>query len=357
MKSSFILALAGLASRALAEVWPEDMVQPLHFVGGDGGDPFSFVADDGVTVDKIRVFRKNSLVGLRVEFSDGRIETIGNNDRESKEYKFDAALSEHITAMSLWGNGVGTRTGRIRFETNTGGVFDFGQNTDGQSEFPIEVGSGILIGLEGRAAKEIDNMAAVFLRPMVKVFYDDVVYKDFDARAGLEVKSLDEQVAKFDGVNVTHTFKSERVFDSTRSFSKTFSSTLGFGAKYVTGVPEVAQVELSTQWSMTAASEHTETERFQRNIGWSVTVPLDSPEDSSLCTAKISEGKLDLEWTGTLNLIVDAGDGVEGRHWRGPARGRMTNIDSSRTEAVCKKLSETTKRAYIGGGSARAAAY
>ncbi|KXJ86549.1 hypothetical protein Micbo1qcDRAFT_179807 [Microdochium bolleyi] len=378
MKFSLV-ALAGLAAQALAASWPDTMIQPLHFVGGDGGDDFSFVGADGVTVSKIRVFRKNSLVGLRVDFSDGTSQSIGNTDRESKEYKFDAARSEHIKAMSLWGNGVGTRTGRIRFETSTGGVFDFGQDTTGQSEFPIEVGSGILIGIEGKAAKEIDNMAGVFLKPMIKVFYDQVEYSNFDARAGLVVKSLDEQVARFGEVNVTHTFKSERTFASSRTWSKSFSSTLGAGATFTAGVPEVGQVALSTQWSITESSDHSETETFTRNIGWSVTVRVEKEEDSALCTAKISEGKLDLEWTGRLNMIVDAGQGVAGETWQGPARGRVTNIDSSRTEAVCRPLNEIeavpsasavpappaaspappaaapAKRGYVGGGSRRVA--
>jgi len=363
-----LATLAAFASSAIAAQWPEDMVNSLHFVGGDGGDDFSFIAEDGVTVDTIRVYKKSNLVGLRVIFSDGREEKIGNTDSQSQEYKFNAARSEHITAMSLWGNGVGTRTGRIKFETSTGGVFDFGQDTSGQSEFPIDVGSGILIGLAGKAASQIDNMAAVFLRPMIKVFYDDVKYADFDARAGLEVKSLDEQIARYEGVNVTHTFKSDRTFESSRTFSKSFSSTLGASAKFVAGVPEVSQVEVSTSWSITDASEHAETEKWTRNVGWSVVIPMDSPDDDAQCTAKISEGKLDLEWTGMLNMIVDAGDGVAGRTWRGPARGRITNIDSSRAEAACTRLTELgqpsqssaapqatapAKRSYFGGGSLR----
>lgn len=86
------------------------------------------------------------------------------------------------------------------------------------------------------------------------------------------------------------------------------------------------------------------------------------------CTAKLSEGKLDLEWTGMLNMIVDAGDGVAGRTWRGPARGRISNIDSSRTEAACTRLIDLAKpsqssvaaqptapakRSHLGGGSLR----
>ncbi|KAJ1323324.1 hypothetical protein MN608_11473 [Microdochium nivale] len=372
MKWSIAAMVGGFAARVLCAPWPADLIARKHYVGGSGGNDFSFIAEEGETVDRIRIYKSGNLVGLRIYFSDGTENAIGNTDAESKEYKFDPSVSEQIKTLSLWGNGVGTRSGRIKFETTNGGSFDWGQDTSGQSEYPIDIGSGILVGLEGKAEKQIDKLAFIFLAPLAKVYYDDLKYTNFDARAGLTTKSLDEQIVRYSGVNATHLFTSTRLFEGSRTFTKSISSTLGFGAKYSAGVPEVAQVELSASWSITGTLESAKTEKWQRNIGWSVTIIVDSPAKEAVCTAKISEGKLDLEWTGTLNMIFDAGDGVEGFHWKGPARGRLDNIDSSKIEASCKRLSDNmpieavpagtqpintqpgNNRTFIGGGAARA---
>lgn len=122
------------------------MLQPRHHIGGTSGAAFYTTGSDGVTVDKIRVYKKTNLVGIKTWFSDDGTAVVGREEHQSQEYTFDSARNEVVTKMSLWGNGKGTRTGRVRFETSTGGSFDWGQNTDGQSEYPMEVGSWILVG-------------------------------------------------------------------------------------------------------------------------------------------------------------------------------------------------------------------
>ncbi len=58
---------------------------------------------------------------------------------------------ECFTSLSLWGNGEGTRLGAIKFTTNQGVQFFAKMTSWGlKTEYPINIGSGFCLGVEGR---------------------------------------------------------------------------------------------------------------------------------------------------------------------------------------------------------------
>ncbi|KXJ88100.1 hypothetical protein Micbo1qcDRAFT_207375 [Microdochium bolleyi] len=353
----FIYALMATAASIVSASWPDDMLQSRHHIGGQGGAKFWTIGAEGVTVDRIRVYKKDSLVGIKTWFSDGGVSLVGSEDYTSHEYTFDSAKNEVITKMTLWGNGKGTRTGRLYFETSTGGKFDWGQNTDGQSEYPMNVGEGILVGWSGGAGKQIDKLSPIFLKKMLRVYYDDLKYSAFDKRDNLRTVSLDEVSFSSKDVTGGGEFKGKREFSSSASWTKTSGSTLGFGASFSAGVPEVAQVEVSTQWTISQESQTSGSKTWTRGLEWSRTPDLDVLKGTNniiSCTAEASEGTLDLDWTGTLNLVVDAGNGVAGRSWKGPARGRVSSVDVSKVHTDCKLIKKSSKREHVGSPAVRA---
>src|SRR5262245_52501423 len=101
---------------AAAAMWDQNLWAERRRIGGNGGHPFTLVAETGTVVEKIRVYRKNEgrrfLRGIRVFYSDGAEAFTGQEQDEYSEFSFEDG--ERITSMTLWGNGIGTRTGRIR---------------------------------------------------------------------------------------------------------------------------------------------------------------------------------------------------------------------------------------------------
>uniref|UniRef100_A0AAZ3SUC5 Aerolysin-like C-terminal domain-containing protein n=1 Tax=Oncorhynchus tshawytscha TaxID=74940 RepID=A0AAZ3SUC5_ONCTS len=94
-----------------------NMATTLDLIGGQGGSPFEFHSmKNGATLKKIGVAVEGSQVkAVRAELTDGKVATFGDANTFNE---FEFKLSERITKLSLWGNGVGTRLGAIKFTTS-----------------------------------------------------------------------------------------------------------------------------------------------------------------------------------------------------------------------------------------------
>ncbi|CAL8296227.1 unnamed protein product [Boreogadus saida] len=148
----------------------------LTRIGGGGGNPFSFTGrDNGATLKKIGVaVGGSSITAVRAELTDGRVQTFGRGHTFSE---FTFKPNEIITKLSLWGNGAGTRLGGIQFRTSSGNKFFEYMNDWGlKTEFSIDVGSGLCLGLEGNAGWEIDKMGFLFINDIKSSVLTDMTY-------------------------------------------------------------------------------------------------------------------------------------------------------------------------------------
>ena len=153
-----------------------NMATALHIIGGQRGSAFDFTGrDNGATLKKIGVAEAGwQIKAVRAELSDGRVETYGNA-HTFKEYTFK--LGERITKLSLWGNGAGTRLGAIKFFTSSGGEFFASMTEWGlQTEYSIDVGSGVCLGLVGRSGSDIDSMGFLFINAIKSSVLTDMTY-------------------------------------------------------------------------------------------------------------------------------------------------------------------------------------
>uniref|UniRef100_A0A8C8IXF7 Jacalin-type lectin domain-containing protein n=1 Tax=Oncorhynchus tshawytscha TaxID=74940 RepID=A0A8C8IXF7_ONCTS len=93
------------------------MATRLQLIGGGGGSSFEFHGmDNGATLKEIGVAVEGWWVkAVRAELVDRRVATFGNSHTFNE---FEFKLGERITKLSLWGNGVGTRLGAIKFTTS-----------------------------------------------------------------------------------------------------------------------------------------------------------------------------------------------------------------------------------------------
>ena len=149
---------------------------PVLIIGGQGGSSFKFYGlNNGATLKKIGVAVGGwQIKAVRAELSDGRVETFGKANT-FQEFTFE--LGERITKLSLWGNGAGTRLGGIRFWTSSGREF-FAHMTDWplKIEYSIDVGSGVCLGMEGRADTDIDSMGFLFINAIKSSVLTDMTY-------------------------------------------------------------------------------------------------------------------------------------------------------------------------------------
>ncbi|MGL5118690.1 MAG: jacalin-like lectin [Plesiomonas shigelloides] len=139
------------------------MATTLLSVGGGGGGPFSLNGlNNGSSLQKIWVWVGATQVkAVRAWLTDGREQTFGLPAGAHQEFVFQPG--ELITSMSLWGNGVDTRLGAIKFQTNHSKSFNLKMTHPGlKREYTVDVGSGLCLGIEGRYGHDIDCMGFVF---------------------------------------------------------------------------------------------------------------------------------------------------------------------------------------------------
>ncbi|KAI9926801.1 hypothetical protein ASPWEDRAFT_717301 [Aspergillus wentii DTO 134E9] len=157
----------------------------------------------------------------------------GKTAGDSKTPRF--APGERCTDLSLWANGIGTRCGRIRIYTSEGQSFDWGMH-GGKDEYPIDVGSGILVGFCGEGGSDIDRLGALFIKPIRRIV-SSVDYGQLPpGRQGIQSIELDS----YQHVNKS---SSDLNWSWRKSVSKTSSQTL-----VAVGQLHIRHVHLRGSW-------------------------------------------------------------------------------------------------------------
>ncbi|KAE8366863.1 hypothetical protein BDV27DRAFT_155496 [Aspergillus caelatus] len=141
-------------------------------VGGTGGKDFSAISTASQTIDTLHFWvgdgggQPKVLRGLQITWSDDRKSAVyGTMTDEYQSFKF--APGETIKEMQIAG---GLRADSIAFTTTSRSFFAGGQ---GGKKVTMNVGSGILVGFQGGAARDIDRLGAIFAQvqdsPTLKV--------------------------------------------------------------------------------------------------------------------------------------------------------------------------------------------
>ncbi|MBN3319646.1 AEP1 protein, partial [Atractosteus spatula] len=146
-------------------------------VGGQGGNRFYFDGqNDGATLEKIGVWVGGWQVkAVRIWLTNGEVREFGNLGSGYKEFEFEPG--EIFTSLSLWGNGAGTRLGAIKFKTSRNRQF-FVKMTEWelQTEYPMDVASGICLGVMGQAEVDIDCLGFIFMNAIESTIITNVEY-------------------------------------------------------------------------------------------------------------------------------------------------------------------------------------
>lgn len=283
---------------------------PRLTIGGNGGTGFSCYGADGKVLEKIGVWVGGwQIKALRIWRTGDEGQTFGNPGGGYREYAFEPG--ERITALSLWGNGAGTRLGAIRFTTSKGNTFDYGMTDWGRKqEYPVDVGSGVCVGLSGSAGSDIDSGCFVFLSPIAKAVLTDVAYPT------LTFDTIGVSPVALQGFQDQNTGQRDRnwVFKGSKTVTTSQSWTLTAGveayaeASVEAGIPEVGKVSEKYGWKVSASASYTRSTQEALELSWeeSGTLP---PGGSIHLQALTRSGKLpSLDYEGRMVITLKSGD-------------------------------------------------
>lgn len=297
-------------------------------IGGQGGSVFNlnkFYA--GLAIKKLEVWQGDwQLRGIRITYTDGSQQQVGGLKEDYTSFELDYINGERITYLSLYGNGAGTRCGAFHIKTNLGRDFFPKMTSWGlKTEYVTSHGGGIILGIYGKGGSDIDSLSFMMIRPIQSMTLRNVNY-DMSALATPSRKTVYE----IDLVNPSSTDSDkgfiQKSMSESRSGKWSISSTFTFGQEYKVsaGIPEVADVSVSTSWSLSVTGSY--------ESSWTESVS-DTVQIALICPANTKTkiwyyyyvGTASITMTGTMYVLVDNGES-----WTYSVTGTYDGVDDTR---------------------------
>ncbi|XP_047656464.1 aerolysin-like protein [Tachysurus fulvidraco] len=282
-------------------------------VGGQGGGPFDFNGtENGSMLKTIQVWEGTyTLRAVKVWFTDGRSEQFGKPDGILKEFTFEDG--EHFTSLSLWPIKNGSRLGAIKFKTNHSREFYASLETKSlKPEVPVDVASGICLGIKGHSGWDIDRLGFMFINTIKSAKLSNVVYPtihDVNPKVAVgEIKSMSYQ----NNTSVTQEFTIEtsKKITQVSSWSVTGKIEFTVSLEINAGIPCLAGKKLGFGLTLgvedTYASE-TSTEKMEL-FSFPVKVPPGKTMDVDIT---LGQATVDLPFTGIMKITCYNGGVLE----------------------------------------------
>ncbi|KAI9541688.1 nuclear control of ATPase messenger RNA expression protein [Dissostichus eleginoides] len=281
----------------------------LHLIGGDGGNHFSFTGENnGATLQKLGVWVEGWQVkSVKAWLTDGTSNAFGNSGGDYQEYTFNPG--ECFTSLSLWGNGAGSRLGAIKFKTNRPGEF-FAKMTDWglKTEYPMDVGSGICLGVVGRSGADIDCLGFMFLNAVQSTVLMNVNYPTMNqVIPQLNVEEIKSITYSNDtSVDQEQQIETSKKITKKSSWTVTNSMEATFSMEVSAGIPEV--IEVTTGFSFTMGTESSYNLENTEERTETMTFPGKVPAGKKVkADITIGRATTDLPYTGTVKLTCQNG--------------------------------------------------
>ncbi|KAK4149179.1 hypothetical protein C8A00DRAFT_19101 [Chaetomidium leptoderma] len=334
VSTAVLVALVGSADGAQ---WSPDLcVRPTTIGASVGGSDFTILGAAGSSVQKLRVYRNNGkegyLRGLVALFSDGSEQRAGVRKDQFSEMTFSDG--EVITGMTLWAGS--SRVGRVDITTN---MRSWGYGVDSTAKLSskaVNVGSGVLVGFQGRAGDDLDSLGAVFLKSVSTSVVDNIVFEKAGANDGLRLVTLKEGTAVWNGTDYSWNFSGSESRDISTSFSTGGSIGLSLGTTFKASVPKILESGINAGWTYGSTLGYTKNSASSSGLTWSATVALSAEKPAVSCSAMVWEGRLNVRWSGIQTVVAD------GATVSFPTSGTLTHVAYGKVEARCGPLSPPT---------------
>ncbi|XP_032834780.1 aerolysin-like protein [Petromyzon marinus] len=278
----------------------------IHTCGGQGGTDFTFDGrSNGATLEKIWVWVGGWQVKcVKAWLTNGTSAQYGSPLGSHSEFVFQPG--ELFSSLSLWGNGAGTRLGAIKFKTSKGREF-FVKMTDWglKTEYPIDIGSGICLGIVGKGGSDIDCMGFVFINSVKRSELINVTYptlhRELPKVQMEEIKSISYK--NRGSVPQTYKVETSKTVTKTSSWSIANKLEATVSISVTAGIPDV--VEVSSGFSFTVGTESTRgvenSESKTELLSFDVTVP---PGKTVAIDVNIGRAEIDLPYKGTVRMTL-----------------------------------------------------
>ncbi|MCC3568055.1 MAG: hypothetical protein JGK32_22595 [Microcoleus sp. PH2017_31_RDM_U_A] len=284
---------------------------PFHTIGGPGGTAFSWIhGTNGNLIKKLEVWVGPSQIrGIKVTLTNGQSQIFGKlEDRNAGSIEF--APGERINNLSIWGNGAGTRCGAFKMVTSKGQTFFPKMYSWGlKTEYVMDVGSGLLSGIFGRASLDIDALGFAFLLPYKGSVLKEVKYPDLDADLVATTPFMLDQVLtdNLQGAEVVQiTLSGSQKLTAHTEWSNSTAIEVAISSTVQAGIPMVADVEVGT--TVTVGNVYTYNRSTTEEVTRSVDIILRVPPGQKVKhTATTYQDKIDTRYEGRLEVIMQNG--------------------------------------------------
>jgi len=203
----------------------------------------------------------------------------------------------------------------------------------------VNVGSGVLVGFQGRAGDDLDQVAPIFLKTLSDSVVDNVVFERIGGNQGLRLVTLREGSAVWNGTDYSWNFAGSESRDTSTSFTSGSSNDLSMKTTFKASLPRVLESGIDASWGMGISASHEQKSGSTAGLSWSTTIALSAQNRAVSCSAMVWEGRLNVRWTGTQTVVAD------GATVSFPASGTLAHVAYGKVETVCRPLSAPGKRA------------
>ena len=224
------------------------------------------------------------------------------------------APGEWVTSLSLWGNGIGTRLGRVRMTTGKGQVFDEGKNTDGQTRYDAPIGGGLMIGIAGRSGDDVDMLSFIFTSARVSFMnITNVSYALTSETQGITPTTLDS--VHYTGAPTTGTdwqFGGQASRTNSNSFTQLSSTTYGASVDVTISAEFLGiggSVSAGFKWEQTNGTQTATETSTEVAVTWSESGHLASGQGLT-CTAVVQQGVISLPYSSTSYIGLTDGNNI-----------------------------------------------
>jgi hypothetical protein len=304
---------------------------PTYPIGGRSGNPYRFVGGtDGKLLQRIGVWAGHAQInGLRVWLGDDQPITLGLTWGSYKEFEFQTG--ERITALSLWRNGNNTRVTAIHFRTSLEKEFDHVMTEHSRAqEYPIDVGSGICVGVAGTVDYGIYSMAFVFLEQVACARLRNVSYPTLSADAAPITPVKLEQFRDHNRTDNPRSwsFSGSHKIATSSSWSVTVGVAVHAEMSIEASIPEVAKVGTKFGWTLSLSATHGTSRTEESSLNWQESGTLE-PGDSIDVTALTRMGHVSVPYTGEMEVTLKSGE-----TFSYPIKGHYTGVSYADVEIV-----------------------
>ncbi|KAL2164805.1 hypothetical protein VTH06DRAFT_101 [Thermothelomyces fergusii] len=348
----FVLVLLGtFVPSVSAAPWSPDLcVRPTSIGSSSGGAPFTILGEAGSSVTGLRLYRNNGadgyLRGLVASFSDGSEMVAGV--RKDQYSEITLGEGEVITGMTLWAftppakgwkakvwkSAATPRVGRIDIATNRR---TWGYGVDSTAKLKnkaVNVGSGVLVGFQGRAGDDLDQIAPIFLATVSESVVDGLVFERLPGNDGLVLETLKEGTAVWNGTDYSYTFAGSTTREVSTRFSSSTSNGLSLKTTFRAALPQLLESGIDAGWNFGATKAQDQASTRSAQLSWSSTVSMSADTRAVFCSAMVWRGHITLRWSGTQT--ISAADGASVSF---PTSGVLERVDYGKVETVCRPLS------------------